>query len=355
MSKRFGLCATQAKIIQQSHHTKQSLLIIRLSNQIEFNINFEDQNKFFRVGDLVRVVYEAKTKQVHAVLNHRSKQLYLRPQLVSLHSKGLGHSFSRFCYLFLSWFILILGMTIMHQLISYWDIFWGSIQDRFLLIFFASIAISLAVFILTEKNDQSTLLAEVLDHLDFPQITSTQLKHFTLTNSYFEFQKGFFDVNVLMTMLSQQSKDDVQATLQQLLNSKNKFGLIESEAEKFKLHQTQGSISALGIKKILASAEHTDSFSLIQFHLNGLALYGYVDEFHLKNKMPVTVIYSKLNDQQGRYMWAISDQKRYVYLDEDVLIDLLYRIKDRLLNYRDSSIAALTIISVIAVFWAFYF
>lgn len=241
-----------------------------------------------------------------------------------------------------------------NQLISYWDIFWGNIQDWLLLILIASIGIGLAIFTVTEKKDHSALLEEVFEQLNFPKITPVQLRHFAHTNSYFELNKIFFDVKILMS-LHHQSKHDIQAALQQVLKHKNQFGLIQTEAEKYNLFKSQGTLTAIQIEKIPYSAEHSDPLNLVKFNLDKLALYTYVDEFHLKNKTSVTVLYSNLADKQGRYIWALSDQHRYVYLDEDMLWDLVYQINDSLLKYRDLSVLALCVIGIMALFWAILF
>lgn len=355
MSKRFDLNATQAKIIQRSNNTKQSSLILKLSNQSAFKIDIDDQDRFYQVGDLVRVVHDDQSKHVYAILNYKTKQLYLKDELVNDNSQGLRHSFSRFIYIFLSCFIFILSMIIAHQLISYWDVFWGDIQDWLLLIFIASIGIGLAIFILTENKANSRLLEQVFEQLNLPKITSLQLRHFADTNSYFEINTCFFDVRSLMGRVDQYLQQETHAALLQMLEHKNQFGLTQTEAEKFKLIKSQGALIALQIEKIPYSAEHSDPFKIVKFKLDKLALYTYVDEFHLKNKTTVSVIYSKLADKQGRYIWALSDQNRYVYLDENMVFDLVYQIDDWVLKYRSLSVATLSVISIMAMFWALLF
>lgn len=285
-------------------------------NKINYTINIE-KDFYFKSGDNVKIIFDERLSEVYAVLKIENSLLYLNKEIYSINSKKLNHRLQKIWF-FTSWVIFILvAELIIYQWLVDGTVYYFDIAKYVLVVLIFPIFFS-AIFVIDRKISQYFKYSEeVFSKLNLPYLEQEQLQYLRMTNSYFEVIPNLYFMEHVSNIVKKYNSYHIKPLIDQICLKRNRGNLTDFQKLKFKLKLKKGKIQDVNKLQIPKDSIHTDPFLEVTATLNGLPIYGYFDEFDVKNGQIIEVVLSKFADEKGYYIWALYDGERYLYLDED--------------------------------------
>lgn len=336
MLQRFNLSSHTSRIKYTSQNKRAGITQIHLKSNRIYQLQLDHDENFFCFKDSVRVIVNEDTQELLAAFNQTRHVLYLKPDSVSATPQQMSYSIKRFLFIVFITSIFCCAMVLSSQLIRYAEFFWGDLYDIMPYILSLTGIIALTWFWTTEKKDHTQRLYAVFDQLGWPKFSSQVMNCFQKTNSSFELCDHIYDVKLIQENLKNKSNLEAKEMIESLCQQKDQFDLSEVERERFKLLRYQGHFNGLNLSQIISDDEDIDPFKYMRGKLDNRPIYGYIDEFHNYNKTTLTVLCSSFRDSKGYYFWYMSDEIRFIYLDEDVvnnIENLTEKWKDKLYHW----------------------
>ncbi|WP_287912674.1 hypothetical protein [Acinetobacter sp.] len=294
-------------------NTQQLRLVI---DQINYTFPLKS-DFYFKVGDRVRIIFHGKHDEIDAVLKLDNGLLYLNHAIYQVNSKKLSNQLYKIWFSTF-WIILIFGLELgIYQLVMDSTVYYFDIFQYVFGICCLSILLTCFYIVHRLSNPPYQYADQVFKLLQLPRLEQQQLQYFRMTNSYFEVIPDLYFMEFVLNISKKHNLIQSQALLERMCNERNSENLTEFQVLKFKLQAQKGTIGNIQSQKIPLSAKDTDPFFEVRATLNGLPIYGYFDEFYVKNGQNVDVVLTEFPDEKGYYIWYLYDQKRYLYLDED--------------------------------------
>ena len=272
----------------------------------------------FQKGQVITLIYTHQSVQtVYAILSHQSKTLYLHPDIQQYDPTYLKRPFLQCIFAMVAVYFFGISFILAWQLIINGDVFYADLADHLRFFHLPLFACAVIYFVTRFKDTHQELSQQVFHLLNFPTLHAPHLRRLQACNSYFEVYPHLFDVAKMMPLLETESSFDLEKKRDQDIQQLDEFHFSAWQRERFTLRKISGVLQQLKKQNVPYSEVDTDPYIEIQAVVNGIQIYGYVDEFHLMNKHKVEVLISILRDEKGHYFWYLHDQKRYIYLDED--------------------------------------
>ncbi|WP_254629399.1 hypothetical protein [Acinetobacter bereziniae] len=294
-------------------NTEQFRLVI---DQINYTFPLKS-DFYFKVGDRVKIIFHGKHDEIDAVFKLDDGLLYLNDAIYQVNAKKLSNQlyktwFSTFWVILILVLELVIYQLVMDSTVYYFDI----VQYVFGIL---CLSVLLTCFFLVHRliNPQYQYADQVFKLLQLPNLEQQQLQYFRMTNSYFEVIPDLYFMEHVLNISKKHNLIQSQALVERMCNQRNRENLTEFQELKFKLQAQKGEINNIRSQKIPLSAKDTDPFFEVTATLNGLPIYGYFDEFYVKNGRNVDVVLTEFPDEKGYYIWYLYDRERYLYLDED--------------------------------------
>jgi len=300
------------KIILNERSYKITLIV----NQTNYTLYLKN-NVYFKFGDRVEIIFHGKHDQIDAVLNLENGYLYLDPLIYEVNPNSLKEKLRKIVYYTTALIVILIAELALYQLVMDGTIYYFDIAKYALFIMIFSMLLAFYISFKNLSKTEHRFSKKVFELLNLPNMEQEQLKYLRMTNSYFEVIPNLYFMEHVINIAKKHSSNQTKEIVDRMCSNRNAESLTEFQELKFKLQLQKGMIQEIKKIQIPKDDIHTDPFTEVTATLNGLSIYGYFDEFHLKNKQEVKVILTQFSDDKGYYIWYMYDGEKYLYLDED--------------------------------------
>ena len=299
-------------------------IILDHSESFMFSVNgqkfFAQKSKqVFVQNDLVSVIYHVETRQVLAILNQTSHVLYLDGPLQKANKFSLKHAVLDGLKYSVSIFVFLMLMNIFVQ--YFWDgtFYYADLLWDTGILLTLILSIQMICMMIHAWKSHYSQAKQVYSLLDLPVLDRRMLHLFEMRTSYFYHHPSLYDVSEIISLQQSHSQAQIEQELEARVASCNEFGIYPSELPLFALKRGEGDLHNVQLKQDQAQAIYDDPMRDFTAQYHALNLYGYFDDFNFQYHRNLLLIYSNTADEQGHYVWLISDKVRYLSLDEDLL------------------------------------
>ncbi|AXQ23020.1 hypothetical protein BEN71_13450 [Acinetobacter wuhouensis] len=186
---------------------------------------------------------------------------------------------------------------------------------------------------------------------DFPDLDKEHLKRLQYRNSYFEKIRNIYHAKIILELKNNNSLELVKKQLDEKINKKYETNVTELDAQQFEIEEVIGIIKRVQKIRLKKDQYNTNPFIEVKAMIKDKEVYGYFDEFEIKNGKKVKAVISKNSDLNGFYIWAILCDHHILYLDEDhpYIGGLNLKFKDNFVLYFIILVSILVLMFIVSI------
>lgn len=314
---------------------------------------YANEDNLFKMNDDVNVVYDHITRVAYLIVNVRSGVFYLDSDFYNYDSSFIRNKIKKLSFLNITLILLYYLIIAAYQFIDEGTFYYLDVILKSQ--YFILILLGLNLIYLIALSIKNYLVGVKLKHIfklsDFPDLDKEHLKRLQYRNSYFEKIRNIYHAKIILELKNNNSLELVKKQLDEKINKKYETNVTELDAQQFEIEEVIGIIKRVQKIRLKKDQYNTNPFIEVKAMIKDKEVYGYFDEFEIKNGKKVKAVISKNSDLNGFYIWAILCDHHILYLDEDhpYIGGLNLKFKDNFVLYFIILVSILVLMFIVSI------